>query len=41
MYAAQAEQQIASQNQRIEYLQDLSFTDELTGLSIAAVSRTS
>lgn len=32
MYAAQAEQQIASQNQRIEYLQDLSFTDELTGL---------
>ncbi len=32
MYAAQAEQQIATQNQRIEYLQDLSFTDELTGL---------
>lgn len=32
MYAAQAEQQIASQNARIEYLQDLSFTDELTGL---------
>ncbi|MGB0631356.1 MAG: GGDEF domain-containing protein [Alphaproteobacteria bacterium] len=32
MYAAQAEQQIASQNQRIEYLQSLSFTDELTGL---------
>tara|TARA_R110002110_G_scaffold80591_6_gene209871 strand:- start:4752 stop:5462 length:711 start_codon:yes stop_codon:yes gene_type:complete len=32
MYAAQAEQQIATQNQRIEYLQGLSFTDELTGL---------
>lgn len=32
MYAAQAEQQIASQNQRIEYLQSLSCTDELTGL---------
>lgn len=32
MYAAQAEQQIATQNERIEYLQDLSFTDELTGL---------
>lgn len=32
MYAAQAEQQIASQNERIEYLQSLSFTDELTGL---------
>ena len=32
MYAAQAEQQIASQNERIEYLQGLSFTDELTGL---------
>jgi diguanylate cyclase (GGDEF)-like protein len=32
MYAAQAEQQIASQNQHIEYLQDLSFTDELAGL---------
>ena len=32
MYAAQAEQQIASQNQRIEYLQSLSYTDELTGL---------
>lgn len=32
MYAAQAEQQIASQNARIEYLQGLSFTDELTGL---------
>lgn len=29
MYAAQAEQQIASQNQRIEYLQSLSCTDEL------------
>ena len=32
IYAAQAEQQIASQNQRIEYLQSLSCTDELTGL---------
>ena len=32
MYAAQAEQQIASQNERIEYLESLSFTDELTGL---------
>ncbi len=32
MYAAQAEQQIATQNERIEYLQGLSFTDELTGL---------
>lgn len=32
MYAAQAEQQIASQNARIEYLQGLSYTDELTGL---------
>ena len=32
MYAAQAEQQIASQNERIEYLQSLSYTDELTGL---------
>jgi diguanylate cyclase (GGDEF)-like protein len=32
MYAAQAEQQIASQNERIEYLQGLSYTDELTGL---------
>lgn len=32
MYAAQAEQQIAVQNQRIEYLQSLSFTDEITGL---------
>lgn len=31
MYAAQAEQQLASQNARIEYLQSLSFTDELTG----------
>ena len=32
MYAAQVEQQIASQNERIEYLQSLSYTDELTGL---------
>lgn len=32
MYAAQAEQQIATQNERIEYLQGLSLTDELTGL---------
>lgn len=32
MYAAQAEQQIASQNERIEYLQGLSLTDEITGL---------
>jgi diguanylate cyclase (GGDEF)-like protein len=32
MYAAQAEQQIATQNERIEYLKSLSFTDELTGL---------
>lgn len=32
MYAAQAEQQIASQNERIEYLQSLSLTDEITGL---------
>lgn len=32
MYAAQAEQPIATQNERIEYLQSLSFTDELTGL---------
>ena len=32
MYAAQAEPQIATQNERIEYLQGLSFTDELTGL---------
>jgi predicted signal transduction protein with EAL and GGDEF domain len=32
MYAAQVEQQIATQNERIEYLQGLSFTDELTGL---------
>lgn len=32
MYAAQAEQQIASQNARIEYLQGLSLTDEVTGL---------
>lgn len=32
MYAAQAEQQIASQNARIEYLESLSVTDELTGL---------
>ena len=32
MYTAQVEQQIASQNERIEYLQSLSYTDELTGL---------
>ena len=32
MYAAQAEQQIAAQNEWIEYLQGLSLTDELTGL---------
>lgn len=32
MYAAQAEQQIASQSARIEYLESLSITDELTGL---------
>ncbi len=32
MYAAQAEQQIASQAERIEYLQNLSLTDEVTGL---------
>lgn len=32
MYAAQAEQQIASQAERIEYLEGLSFTDEVTGL---------
>jgi diguanylate cyclase (GGDEF)-like protein len=32
MYAAQAEQQIASQAERIEYLQNLSLTEEVTGL---------